>query len=752
MKKTLLLSALLLLSASLFAQDRIFIHRADGISMSVALSRLDSVIFSPDGSRIFIRIDNDLTGYFITGLDSLTFGTGSDTVDIIYSGTTARVINPLAYDGVSAVVDDGDVTITSTAETSDITYRLSGEGSDGMFKIYSEKRFNLVFSNLDLTNTDGPAINVQSGKKATLILEEGSVNSLSDGVNYATPVNGSDGEQEDQDAALFSEGKLLFTGTGNLTIAGMGSDQHAICSDDQIFIENGTITVSSATKDAIHAKDGVEVSGGTITATSSCDGIDGDEGYVFICGGSLTVNESAADAKGISCDSTLTMTGGTVSVVHSGNQSKGIRSGQAMLLSGGTLTVRSSGNAVLEASGSGYDPSYCTALKSDAGITIDGATVTITCTGASGKGISSETSICMTGGSLNVSTSGNGTTYTNSSGTRDSYHGSCLSSNGNILLSAGTATLTASGAGSKGISADGTLNIGTIYSSPVVNVTTTGTKITITSGSSGGPPGSQTTGDYDESKAITCDGAITIDNGNITVSSADDGIKSETSVTISTATLSITKSTEAIESAAITVNSGTVSLVASDDGFNATKGSGGEADDGSQLNLKGGIIMVNASGGDGIDSNGAFTMTGGTVLVHGPQSSPEVGMDVNGTKNVNGGLLIISGTNSNNTEAPGTTSSQYSVQAMSSTSFAAGTLFHVADSDGNYIFTFKPVRSYYSMVFSSPALASGKSYSIYTGGNSTGTSTGGLITGGSYSGGTLKKTFTISGKLTNVSF
>jgi hypothetical protein len=56
------------------------------------------------------------------------------------------------------------------------------------------------------------------------------------------------------------------------------------------------------------------------------------------------------------------------------------------------------------------------------------------------------------------------------------------------------------------------------------------------------------------------------------------------------------------------------------------------------------------------------------------------------------------------------------------------------------------------MVFSSPKLANGSSYSIYSGGSSTGTSTNGLYSGGAYSGGTLKKTFSVSGKVTAVSF
>ena len=66
--------------------------------------------------------------------------------------------------------------------------------------------------------------------------------------------------------------------------------------------------------------------------------------------------------------------------------------------------------------------------------------------------------------------------------------------------------------------------------------------------------------------------------------------------------------------------------------------------------------------------------------------------------------------------------------------------------------TYKPARSVYYVVFSSPDLASGSEYYIYTGGVSTGTLVNGIYTGGTYSGGTLRKAFTETSKLTSVVF
>lgn len=55
---------------------------------------------------------------------------------------------------------------------------------------------------------------------------------------------------EDQKSTLFSEGQLEFSGKGILTVK--SNLKHAICSDDYIDIQGGSITVSGALKDRIH--------------------------------------------------------------------------------------------------------------------------------------------------------------------------------------------------------------------------------------------------------------------------------------------------------------------------------------------------------------------------------------------------------------------------------------------------------------------------------------------------------------------
>jgi hypothetical protein len=247
------------------------------------------------------------------------------------------------------------------------------------------------------------------------------------------------------------------------------------------------------------------------------------------------------------------------------------------------------------------------------------------------------------------------------------------------------------------------------------------------------------------------EGFVTINNGIINIISADDGIKAATSIEISNATININKSVEGIEAPFITINSGNIKITASDDSFNATKGNGGEKNDGSILTIKGGTISVNSTQGDGLDSNGNIVISGGTISVHGPQGQPEVGLDYNGTCSISGGLVAIAGPSSNMAQGASSNSTQYSVKVSSKQSISANTIFHIQDADGKDILTFKPVRNYSTIVFSSPELINGGTYYIYTGGTSTGTETNGLYIGGTYSGGTQKKSFKITKIISEVS-
>jgi hypothetical protein len=142
-------------------------------------------------------------------------------------------------------------------------------------------------------------------------------------------------------------------------------------------------------------------------------------------------------------------------------------------------------------------------------------------------------------------------------------------------------------------------------------------------------------------------------------------------------------------------------------------------------------------------------MTGGTVIVNGPTSNWNGALDHVSFK-MTGGFLVAVGS-SGMAEAPGTSSTQYSVLVNFNFARQAGTIIHIRTNTGTEILTFKPTKRYQSIVFSSSALAKGTTYDIYFGGNSTGTVTDSLYTGGTYTPGTKYPTsFTISSIVTKI--
>ncbi len=751
MKKIIILNICLIITRLAISQDNINVYYQGG-SDTYEISENDSLYFNDDETVIYFDIDGTLTNYTIEDIDSLTFDVNTDSIIYItYDESSVSIVNPLSNAGVSVTADGADVEINSEADIKDLTYIISGTTSDGMLKIYSDKRYYLILDGVDITNSDGPAINSQTGKKAYVNLVAGTTNILNDGADYATAPDNEDGEEEDQKATFFSEGELIFNGSGKLKIYCNGSDQHALASDDYIQIDEGEILIKSATKDGLHGKDGVYINGGTLSVSSTGDGIDGDEGGVYITTGTIDIASESDDVKAIKSDTSVVISGGNVNITVSGDQSKGIDSDLGIAISGGSIGIETSGGVVLEESNMGYDPSYCSAIKCDSDIDISGGDITITCSGIANRGISSNANLNIEGGNIKIEASGDGATYTNSDGETDSYHSSCISIDTDFSFTGDTLILSNSGSGGKGISADNNFVMGDDNSNPVLDITTTGSDITVSN--PGGGRGDEGTGEYDEGKALKSDNSVTINSGVLNISSVDDGIKAGSSITFNGGSITISDSYEAVESPKITVNDGYLSLYSEDDGFNATYGNGGESDDGSLLKVTGGYIYAKAEDGDALDSNGDILISGGTSVIHGAESSVEVGLDVNGDCQITGGFIVVSGPNSNQTEGASSNSTQYALLLKSNSTFSTGTLIHIEDADGNDILTFAPENSYASIVFSSSDLTKDETYYVYSGGSySKGTEEDGLYTGGTYTGGTQKTSFTISSTITEKTF
>lgn len=283
-------------------------------------------------------------------------------VTVTYSSDGASVSG--TSEDFSVISDGGSVVITYTG-SENILYILTGESSDGSFKLYSETRQAVRLSGLNLTNRDGAAINIQSGHLT--YMEVIGSNSLSDSgsAKYST-------DNEDCKGVLFSEGSLLFSGSGSLTVNSQNSaGKSGIVSDDHIVFSDSpaiTVTAGSGAGHGVKANDYVQLSGGNLDITAKAamkKGITSDD-YVLAEGGSTTINISGGVAydsedgeytgsAGIKADNFFGMTGGTVVITNSGSGGKGVRAGvygydsknhtlKDSYISGGSLSITTTGS------------------------------------------------------------------------------------------------------------------------------------------------------------------------------------------------------------------------------------------------------------------------------------------------------------------------------------------------------------------------------------------------------------------------
>ncbi len=268
--------------------------------------------------------------------DLLANSTFSSTVKIAFNGASAIVENTVA--GVTVAATGADVVIESTV--SGVAYEVTGSTTDGMLKIYSDNKYKLTLNDVSIKNNDGPAINIQSGKRAFIVLS--GTNTLEDGTTYASYT-------EDQKGTFFSEGQLIFSGEGTLNI--VGNNKHGIASDDYVRIQSGIIKITKAASDGIHANDAVIIDGGTLDITASSDGIEAEKGQIFINDGNITINVAddgivASYETDNTIDPYVVINGGTIHITTTGEGGEGIESKSTLTINGGDIYIQAVDDAI----------------------------------------------------------------------------------------------------------------------------------------------------------------------------------------------------------------------------------------------------------------------------------------------------------------------------------------------------------------------------------------------------------------------
>ena len=328
--------------------------------------------------------------YFPDEEDALENNSFTTEVSIDMSNPTAKTEN-----GVEITVNGGHIT-ANHGSTKNICYVVSGTTTNGSFTVVGDKKYEVKLNGVSITNPDSAALNLLSGKRAFVVLANGTTNTLTDGTGGS------------QKGALYCKGKLLINGSGALSVT--GNSNNAIHSADYIVFRKGNnIYANSTANHGIKANDGIFINGGIINVEVSAAAAKGIncESNIIVNGGRTTVITTGSgtydttdkEAKGAACikaDSAFTINAGELYLKSTGSGGKGINVDMDANFCGGNVYVVTEGGQYK----SNNDTSSPKGIKADGDINISGGTIWVRTSGYNGEGIETKSTMNISGGQV----------------------------------------------------------------------------------------------------------------------------------------------------------------------------------------------------------------------------------------------------------------------------------------------------------------------------------------------------------------
>ena len=374
------------------------------------------------------------TAYYPDEEDMLENNDFSTEVAIDLSNPVSKTVN-----GVEITVNGSHVTANHGSEKK-VCYVVSGSTTNGSLTILGDKKYAVKLNGVSITNPDSAALNLLSNKRAFVILADGTTNTLTDGVGGS------------QKGALYCKGKLLFNGSGSLSVT--GNTNNGIHSADYITFSKGcNIHVKATENHGVKANDGVFVNGGILNIEVSAAAAKGinSESHIIVNGGRttvLTTGNGAYDTtdksvKGAACiktDSTLTVNGGELWLKSTGSGGKGINVDMEANFNGGSVYVVTTGGQYKI----NNDSSSPKGIKVDGNINISGGRIWVRTSGYNGEGIETKKQMTITGGEVasyaydDAINSKSNMTITGGYVYAQGQHNDGLDANGNCYIKGGT--------------------------------------------------------------------------------------------------------------------------------------------------------------------------------------------------------------------------------------------------------------------------------------------------------------------------
>lgn len=216
--------------------------------------------------------------------------------------------------------------------------------------------------------------------------------------------------------------------------------------------------------------------------------------------------------------------------------------------------------------------------------------------------------------------------------------------------------------------------------------------------------------------AINAEQLLNVESGTLNIAAGDDAIHCDLELNIGaegTTGPAITVSTccEGLEGAILNVYSGNIDITSTDDCLNAANSDLG--DYAFEMNISGGTIRAYSSGGDGFDSNGTMTITGGDISVWTASTADNQPLDADGVITISGGTVLAAG---------GSAGMGFSINASqpyvafdgdrSSVGLTEGKAFAIRDADGKSVLDAAAVCDAASVFYSSASLTADATYTM----------------------------------------
>lgn len=400
---------------------------------------------------------------------------------------------------------------------------------------------------------------------------------------------------------------LNINGNNTLTDAENGTQKACLAIKGHVEVGGtGTLTLNGNTAHALKTNEYMQLTnaftGSIIVKSAAKDGLHIGQ-YLQMDGGTLKVESCGDDGIQIekTDDSTDELNGqaiinaGTISISVSADAGKGLKSDSLITITGGTFDITTTGNGV---TGTNDTTSACACIKAGYDMVVKGGTFTLKSTGTGGKGISVDGNLTISGGEFNINTTGTRYSSSNSGGGgwwAPSKNNNAFPPSNESARIASEGHFTPDGQPMRLLDGDN-FRMPPYQQSSLEHISRR------QGPGGGGWGGDNSTDSYKRSspKGIKADGDILINGGNIKVSVTGQADGSEGIETKKT----------------FTITDGYVEVYSYDDAINSK----------SHMYVQGGNISAIATNNDGLDSNGNMYIRGGEVMAFGGKS-PECGLD-----------------------------------------------------------------------------------------------------------------------------